>query len=196
MKAITAMTTAITTIGLLAVGEAYAGSVEVMAGTEASTLDAKLSGTIAGDAGFFLRSRTTAAYDGTASAFELADVTYTLGNGFDAVAEVQMTSTVMPRVGVQYYYASDIVGIYGLVTVDKNYSEVQVIVQCTPKLSDSVNGYVKLETIQDVGNSGYVYGTERARLGVDVKGYKAGLALDISHPNTALNPGLFVAKSF
>ncbi len=45
MKTKTAITTAITTIGLglLTAGEAYAGSAEVMTGTQATTLDAKLS---------------------------------------------------------------------------------------------------------------------------------------------------------
>ncbi len=190
--------TAITAIGLalLTVGEAYAGSAEVMAGTTATTLDAKLSGEIAGDAGFFLRSRTTVGYDGTVSAFELADVTYSLGKGFDAVAEVQMTSSVMPRAGVQYYHGTDSVAMYSLVTVDPHYAELTAFVQYMPKITDNVSGFAKLETIQDVGLDGYVWGTERTRLGLDIKGYKTGLALDVTHPDTTVNPGFFVAKSF
>jgi hypothetical protein len=190
--------TAITALGLalLTAGEAYAGSAEVMAGTTASTLDAKLSGDIASHAGFFLRSRTTVGYDGTVSAFELADVTYSLGKGFDVVAEVQMTTSVIPRAGVQYYHGNDIVAVYGLVTVDTHYAELTVFVQYTPKITEKMSGFAKLETIQDVGLDGYVWGTERARLGVGIKGYKVGLATDITHPDTTINPGLFVAKSF
>ncbi len=190
--------TAITAIGLgiLTAGEAHAGSVEVMAGTQATTLDAKLSGPIAGDAGFFLRSRTTAAYDGTVSAFELVDITYSLRKGFDAVAEVQMTSSVMPRAGVQYYHNFGSVAMYSLVTVDTHYAELTAFVQYMPKIKDNVNGFAKVETIQDVGLDGYIWGTERAHLGIDVKGYKAGLALDVTHPDNSMNPGLFVAKSF
>ena len=192
MKAITAMTT----IGLLVAGEAHAGSAEVMMGTEATTLDAKLSGTIAGDLGFFLRSRTTLTYDGSVSAFELADVTYSLGKGIDAVAEVQMTSTIMPRAGVQYFHAFDSVAVYSLVTVDSHYAELTAFVQYTPKITDAVSGFARLETIQDAGLQGYVWGTERARLGIDVKGYKIALALDVTPPDTSLNPGLAIAKSF
>ncbi|PIN80199.1 hypothetical protein COV16_01375 [Candidatus Woesearchaeota archaeon CG10_big_fil_rev_8_21_14_0_10_34_8] len=188
-------TTTITAIGLLLAGEAQAGSAEVMVGKETTTLDAKLSGNIAGNAGFFFRARPTVGYDGAVSHFELADATYSLGKGIDAVAEVQMMANIDPRIGMQYYGENNNVAVYGLITVGTNYAELLAFAQYMPKLTDKVSGFAKIETVQDAGSQGYVWGTERLRLGVDVKGYKVGLGADITPPDKTVNPGLFVSKS-
>ncbi|MFA6889300.1 MAG: hypothetical protein WC254_07435 [Candidatus Woesearchaeota archaeon] len=199
MKTTTAMTTI--GLGLLLAEEVYAGPIEVMTGIKSTTLDAQISGPIIGSTGFLLRNRTTIPYEGKVSIFQLGDITYALGNGFDAVAELQValtqdSSIIMPRLGAHYYHNFGTIEMDSVVTIDSQYAELDAFVQYRPKITNTINGFAKIETIQDIGLQGYVFGTELTRLGVDVKGYKTGLALDVTHPDTTCNLGLFVLKSF
>lgn len=166
--------------------KAAEGSLEVMAGQVATTIDLKVSGQIAPKTGLFLRGITTADYDGDVSHFGLADVSYNIVDGLDAVAEVQLASGmgVVPRVGAQYFGKFGDVSIYTLATVkamENPDGEFVVNLGYTPKLTEEVRLLTNLENLTSVGAEGHQFSTQKVRTGLTFQEkYQVGAGIDLT----------------
>ena len=181
------------------------GSAEVMVGDESAVVDIKASGDLGHRAGIFARNRTRIDYHHQVSPFTLVDLTYSLGEGFDAVAEAQMAPGmgIVPRAGAQYFYSFGDGSVYALTTasiLERPNLELIAKVRYTPLLAGDWRGGAQLEMVTDLGRDGHEFSTQRARLGISIDGYDFGAALDLVEvgPGATLtyNLGGFVAKNF
>ncbi|GEM_PF-1354646 len=181
------------------------GAAEVMAGDERATIDIKAIGDLGRGAGFFARNRTGIDYHDQVSPFTLVDLTYSLGEGFDAVSEAQMAPGmgIVPRAGVQYFHSFRDGNVYALTTasiLERPNLELIAKVRYTPLLIGDWRGVAQLEMVTDIGRDGHEFSTQRGRLGISVNGYDFGVALDVievGHDSTpTYNAGGFVAKQF
>jgi len=181
------------------------GSVEVMGGQANTTLDVKLSGEVAPRTGIFVRNRTTVDYNNQVSPFTLADLTFNIAGGLDAVAEVQMAPGMgaVPRLGVQYFKAFGDFSVYGLATGkarENPNAEMIVLLRYMPRLSERIKGFAQVEALSDIGRTGHEYSTQRIRLGLDISGYRLGAAADLVETGNkaamSYNMGGFVSKNF
>lgn len=171
-------------------------TVEAVSGEKTGTLDTKVSGTMPGKIGYFLRNRTNIDYqaDNNVSEFSLVDLTYPLGKGFDLVAEGQFSCGVPfdSRLGVQYFKnLGEGITFYGAVTrnLDENpNTELTTVLG----YSKDINGKLKLmgrwEEIINVGDKTYNYDISRLRLGIGNDDIMIGPALDISGVGSGERP--------
>ncbi len=202
-------------IASLIVGKAYADekpattsrvSAEVMAGHESSTLDVVAKGDIAPRFKFLLRNRDTWNYDPNAiDVFALIDLGYNLVDLLDVIAEVQFTqdSELVPRVGARYFHEFGDLSLFLLSTTsikEEPDCDLNLIVQYMPKISKRARLYISLEHLTNVSKEGHNFSLQRARLGLDVKGYQFGAATDFKETGNKgeldYNVGGFVSKSF
>ena len=164
--------------------EAASGSVEVVAGNEAVTLDAKLFGELAPKTNFLARTRLTTDYGNNLNPFTLVDLSYNLIDGLDVVMEMQFTPTdgFVARPGVQYFGKWNDFSLFalGTVSIDENPTgEIITLMQYTPKLSDALKLITQIETVTNFGEPGHNFSVERLRLGLGVGGYHFGAAGDL-----------------
>ena len=180
------------------------GSAEVMVGDESAVVDIKASGDLGHRAGIFARNRTRIDYHNQVSPFTLVDLTYSLGEGFDAVGEAQMAPGmgIMPRVGVQYFHSFGDGSVYAFASGSHQDPNLELLatVRYTPTITGDVRGFAQLEALTDFGRDGHEFSTQRARLGIEIDGYRIGAAADLTEVGHDMTPsynlGGFVAKNF
>jgi len=189
-------------IALGSIGQVKAASsTEILSGHQSTTIDTKVIGGVTPKIGFLARNRMIADYKGNVNSFLIVDVTYALGNGFDAVLETQASPQigVVPRPGLQYFKKNGDFGIFALSTTnaEKNPDlELISLLTYTPNLKENVNLLAQLETVTNIGTEGHNFSIQRARAGLDVKGYKFGVAADFFESGKTIdyNLGMFVKK--
>lgn len=186
----------------LSAAAARANSIEVMSGQNASTLDLKVSGKITKETGIFVRSRTTTDYDNRTGHFLLADISYTLGAGLDAVMETQAAAKVVPRVGVQYSRRIGELSLYGMMsgtTMDGGNAELTLQQNYTPKVSPKVHLVVDMEEVTNDGKQ-HNYSLQRGRISLGINGWQFGAAADAMEIGEELtldyNIGMFGSTKF
>ncbi|MBT3814144.1 hypothetical protein HOE37_02110 [Candidatus Woesearchaeota archaeon] len=181
------------------------GSVELMAGNEAVTLDAKLFGELAPKTNLLARTRLTTDYENNLAPFTLVDLSYHLIGGLDVVVEMQFTPTdgFVARPGVQYFSKWNDFSLFalGTVNVDENPTgEIITLMQYTPKLSDALKLITQIETVTNFGELGHNFSVERLRLGLGVGDYQFGAAGDLiqigDDGELGYNVGGFFKKEF
>ena len=186
-----------------------ADSIELMAGNKSATADIRASADITKKFGLFLRARPSIDYGGKISDFGLADLTLSLTDGLDAVAEVQMINgQLIPRAGLQYFAKTRDFSLYSLATIglDANpYLESLTVLKYAPAIYKTLKLLVQIENITDAGLSGHEFSTQRIRLGVSKNGWGTGVAVDLTefgnNPKPAdgtfgWNFGGFASKTF
>ena len=162
------------------------GSIESMAGHKATTIDLKLSGEVAPKTGLFVRETTTTDNKGEVSHFGLADVSYSIVDGLDAVAEVQAAPGmgVVPRVGAQYFGEVGDFSVYALGTVkamENPDGEFLAVLKYTPELTDGVSLLTSAENLTSVGSEGHNFSTQRLRAGVTIADkFQVGVGADLT----------------
>lgn len=186
----------------LSIASARANSVEVMSGQKSSTLDLKVSGKLVEKTELFIRSRTTTDYDNRTGHFLLADISYNLVSGLDAVVETQAAAKVVPRAGVQYSHKIGELNLYGMIngtTMDGANAELTLQQSYAPVLSPRIGFFFGLEEVTNVGKE-HKYSLQRARVGVSIDDWQLGAAADAIeigvNPTLDYNVGGFVKKNF
>jgi hypothetical protein len=70
----------------------------------------------------------------------------------------------------------------------------------TPAITQGLKLFTQLEAMTLAGTEGHRFSTQRARLGLDLKGYQLGAAADLTEsgtgPEIGYNIGGFVQKEF
>lgn len=167
---------------------------ELMVGNNSSTLDTKVIGHLAPKTGFFARTRVTSDYEGNTNHFSLADLTYSLGNGIDAVFEVQAAPEmgVVPRIGVQYYNKLGNLSAFALVTASTSDAEIISLLRY-----QNGKGSVQAETVTNIGNQGHNFSLQRLRAGLSIGDFEFGVAVDLTESGTThVNAGIYLTKRF
>ena len=173
---------------------ARANSAEVMVGNTSTTLDVKVGTKVAPKTSLFVRNRTTVDYENQVSNFGLADLSYNLIGGLDAVAEVQMIpgAELIPRVGLGYFNKVDDLNFYGLATAglsgEKIDAEFFASLSYTPKIPEDLQLKLSLEDISNFGQEGHNFSIQRFRAGLGINQYEAGLATDLTEAAGEINP--------
>ena len=195
------MTTAATVLGLYT-ANAYAGSAEIMVGTESATLDTKIAAPIAGPVSFFCRNRMTVTYPDTVSNFGVMDITYKIGNGFDVIGELQFAGAATPWLGAQYAHTFEKANLnaYGLLVLQGTWPlsvQADVVLQWTPEVTKNIDGFLQVESTHYFGARGYDFGKTLTRVGVRKDEFAFGVAADISTAeNVDVNGGIFAMEQF
>ncbi len=147
------------------------------------TIDRKASTQLSKKVGFFARSRGN---------FNLLDVSYKLGNGIDAVVEVQDDGEkTTPRIGMQYFTSKDGFSLYAIATTsDKKDVEVLTNLNFTEDIG-KVKGIFNLETITDFDS----YSLNRIRVGIAKDKYEVGIGRDFFN-GKAGKTGVYVKIKF
>ncbi len=177
---------------------ARANSAEVMVGNTNTTLDVKVSTEVAPKTNLFVRNRTTIDYENQVSNFGLADLSYNLIGGLDAVAEVQMIpeAELIPRLGLGYFNKVADLSCYGLATAglsgEKVDAEVFASLSYTPKITDDLQLKLSLEDVSNFGQEGHNFSAQRFRAGLGVEQYEAGLAADLTEAAGEISPAVGV----
>ncbi|MBT4110270.1 hypothetical protein HOE37_00265 [Candidatus Woesearchaeota archaeon] len=182
------------------------GSVELSAGHQSTTLDTKVSTSIAPKTNLFLRQMTTSDYEGEVSFFGLMDLSYNLVDGLDIVGEVQAAPGmgVIPRAGLQYFKALGDFAVYALATVKTMESpdgEFVVNLSYSPELGEKVDLLINLEDLTSVGETGHQFSVQKLRAGVTLMDkYQIGAAADLTEVGNEgtldYNLGGFVGTTF
>ena len=170
--------------------KAQSGSLELSILEDTKTTDIKAGGNLGKGFGYFFRSRMTSDNDDNVYAFSIGDLTYKLGNGINAVGEVQRAPGMglIPRVGIEGYKQIGPIGIYGITTHSlKGEDNVEAIVSASVKkaLSKDWTAIGKIEGIVDYNTDNFSlnnrnYAISRLRLGAEKDGKEIGFALDVS----------------
>jgi len=162
------------------------GSVEAMAGEKTTTIDTKVSTEVAPDTNLFLRQMTTSDYNSKVSFFGLADLTYNIFGGLDAVAEVQAAPGmgVIPRLGAQYFGQFGDFSVYALGTVKAmEHPDGEFIVNMgyTPELTEGVRLLTNVENLTSIGEEGHQFSVQRLRAGLKfMDKYGIGFGADLT----------------
>jgi hypothetical protein len=177
-------------IGALSgIGPAKATSIEMMAGNESATIDAKIGTTLVdteeGDLNLFSRTKVRASYDGEVSPFSLVDLSYDLPNGLGLVGEVQLAPSlgVVPRIGAQYFTSIDDFSIYALATMSVNpdpNAEFLLSLSYAPEIRDDLSLYAGLENLTSFGSNGHNFSCQDLRLGFEKGNFSFGAAATIT----------------
>jgi hypothetical protein len=185
-------------------GYAANGAVELMSGNQSSTLEAKLSVPLTEKSFLFIRNRNNSDYQKKASHFTLADLGYGLGEGIDAFGETQFNEGLVNyRAGLQYFKKS---GDFSIViaptmSLDKKKDvTTQIILKYNPEMGKNLKLLTQLEILSSFWGGDHLSSIERARLGLEKKGYSLGVALDTNQignsQKTYSNFGGFLGVKF
>lgn len=169
--------------------KARANSVEVFVGDKNTATDVRMSGELAPKTNISLRTITSADYNNQVGYFGLADVSYNLYSGLDAVIEIQASPEegILPRPGLQYFRQVGNLSLFALGTVsskNENNAEFVAEVEYLPPLTSRLNLSSRLENVTNVGEQGYNFdhnfSVQRGRLGVSAGKYSVGAAADVT----------------
>jgi hypothetical protein len=182
------------------------GAVEVMAGQETGTLDAKFAIPVAPKLNAFTRHRVTSDYDGNVGSFHVANLSYNVVDGLSVVAEVDAIPGVGldPRLGAQYFKKVGDVSMFGLVSQSAKPDGLNLTsltnVCYTPTLKGDLSLVLGVENVSNFNDEGHNFSTQRLRAGVGYKGLQGGIAADLTEvgkdPKFGYNAGGFVRKTF
>lgn len=200
------MKTVMTLVGTTVLAlPAYAasGSLEILAGHEQTTLDAKVFEPVTKNASVFLRERASVDYQGNVSSFTLVDGMYNLPACFTALGEIQATSPtgVLGRIGADCFGKFNDLSLYaaGTVKVAKQ-PNLEITVRGTyePFLGHKWGLFSQVEIVGDIGLQGYEWSTERLRLGLKKEENRFGVGADLFQMKdvNAYNFGIFAARGF
>jgi len=190
--------------GLTVNGYAANGALEMMSGDKSSTLETKLSVPLTKKSYLFIRNRNDSDHEGKASHFTLADAGYTLGSGIDAFCEAQFNEGPMSYgTGLQYFKKSGDLSLVLVPSISLNKEKdlnYQVILKYNPSISKDLRLLTQLEVLSGFRKGERLYGIERARIGLEKKGYTLGIASDTnqtgSSNKTYSNIGGFIGIEF
>lgn len=163
--------------------KARANSAEVFVGDKNTTIDVRMSGELAPKTNLYLRAMTSADYHNQVGYFGLADVSYNLHGGLDAVIETQATPEegIVARPGVQYLRQIGNASLFALGTVSfKDGKNVESVIEMeyTPPLTSGLKLASRLENVTNVGEQGHNFSIQRLRIGVSAGKYSFGTAAD------------------
>ncbi len=181
---------------------AQAGVAEVFGGHEAVTLDVKVAGSLAPRTTLFARQRVAVDYHNQATPFSAAGLSYALAGTLEAVALTQFVGgRVVPRLGMQYAFGNDDASMFLLVSaslIERPDAEMVSLSRFRPLVADNLRLLFQLETVTNVGVSGYTFSVGRLRCGLDINGYAFGIGGDIVHTpiDSSYNLGAFVRREF
>jgi hypothetical protein len=171
---------------LAAPGAAKAGgSAEIMAGDKKATIDLKVNTNLAPRTNMFLRGMTGVDYDNNVDYFGLADVSFNIVGGLDALVDTQYISGAgfVPRAGLQYFKKVGDLTMYGNGTVklgEDPDGEFVVNLGYTPKINKAFSIVLDAENVTSVGKKGHNFSVQRLRAGVGYKKHSVGAAVDVT----------------
>ena len=195
---------AVLVAGIMMANPAKADSIELMAGNKSATMDMKASADVTKKLGVFIRARPSVDYTGAISSFALADLCINLAGGLDAVGEVQaFGGKAVPRAGAQFFVKKGDISLFTVATIGMDsqpYLESDTVVRFAPGLFKTVRLLTQFENLTDGDKGGNIFSAQRLRLGLELSGWGAGAALDLSEmgrkPDVAYNAGGFISKRF
>ena len=195
---------AVLAASLMMAKPAKADSVEFMAGDKSATVDLKASADVTNKLNVFIRARPSADYSGAVSSFGLADLNIKLAGGLDAVGEVQaFGGKVIPRAGAQFFGKTGDISLFTAATIgldSQPYIESDTVVRFTPGFFRTVRLLTQFENLTDCDKGGNIFSAQRLRLGLELNGWGAGAALDLSETghkaDIVWNTGGFISKRF
>ena len=175
------------------------GIVEIINGNKNITTDQKMFVSIDNDTSMLFRNRTTIGDKNQVSKFSLVDLCYNLGNGVEAVGEMQFIPGLKtePRLGLQYFNKHKDLSLFllGVSTLNQNPEyEVTSVVKYTPKMNDNLRLFTQAEIITNFSDDYHNFDVQRLRFGVDNNGFKYGFGVDITDQGN--NKGFFISKDF
>ena len=179
------------------------GAAEVIVGQESGTLDTKIL-VFDGDLTLFSRDRITETHeDSSIDVYSVSSIAYALGSGVDFFVEVDAAPGVglMPRAGIQHFYAGDGFTLFDLlsVPVDGSFDLLHIgqVTYGTP-LSEDLGLATSAETLTSFSEEGLDFATQRLRLGLDLSGYQIGTAVDLTETTDEIgaNVGGYVGTTF
>ncbi|HLC64745.1 MAG TPA: hypothetical protein VJI46_01320 [Candidatus Nanoarchaeia archaeon] len=188
---------------------AQAGSLEVLTGNNATTVDAKLYTEINPNVGIFLRNRLTDPYQGSISGFGVADLVANFWKGdfgtIGGVAEALFPygGKTDPRLAVLYSGTQGPVKEAVQVTGGLGSKTFELWGQGTYSIpiSEGINLESGLEFVSNFGVQGHNFSRQSPRLGIrsgDVSGLKVGVGADVieTPKETKFNVGVFGEYGF
>ena len=182
------------------------GSLEVLAGDKSTTTDLKANVKLPDDFSLFARNRIENSYNSTSSPLTLLDLKYNSGKGFFPMVEGLFTQKggAIGRLG--YTYEQNFGPIrFTFINLcdiaDKSTIDLHPIVTYSKRLNDNWKFVSGLEVLSNIGLEGiHNSTTERARVGLDFKGYTFGIGTDIKQVgktfDDSYNFGAFLSKKF
>ncbi len=185
--------------------KAASGSIELMAGHEASILDTKLSVPVAGRASLFFRNRSAVNYSSRVSPFTLLDVSYNVKGGLNLVYETQFTvqNKTSYLACLRYFRKDGDFSLFvgpGVTLTEETALTTQLVLRYAPPINATTRLLARLEMFSTGDKVGHLGTIGRARLGVERSGFNAGLALDANRfrgtGKTDRNLGIFLQKDF
>jgi len=190
------------------------GSIETMFGDNKMTLDTKVSAKLSEKVGAFGRCVTTTDYNANSVVpFAFIDLSYSLGNGVNAVYETQFinlpnSTLITPRLGLEYfkqtgkYFSLYTIGTVNIPTEKDPVANGEIVfsLNYTPKLGNhsKLHYVVGAETVTNFGKEGLNFATQNFRLGVGNKSLEGGLAVNLSETPSSFNQtiGGFLSYKF
>lgn len=194
-------------IALATTGHVYGqtGSAELMSGHQSSTLDTKIKIGLTEHLSFFNRNRVTSDYEGKVSTFHMAKFSYQPGKHFGITGGMMGSDAAgtKPQLGIEYAIKNDDVSAYQLLICSTEPSPTVMSltnIAYTPRLKENLDLFLELENVSFLNKESNVISLQRPRIGIDYKGFQAGLAADISETGKRetfdYNIGCFVKKRF
>ena len=181
------------------------GAIEVMAGQDSGTLDAKVL-VFDGDLTVLSRNRVTETYqEGSVGSFSVNSVTYGLGEGLAAFGEVDAApgAGLMPRAGMQHFYAGNGFSVFNLLSIPMDGRDLDVLhigkVTYLVPLGEDAGLAAAAETLTSVNGEGLGFATQRLRLGAQSGNYQIGAAADLSETSAgdpSANVGVYGSVAF
>lgn len=168
------------------------GAVELLVGQDSGTLDAKVLVPTGEDLTLLSRNRVTGTYeDGSVGSFSVNSLAYGLGEGLAVFGEVDAAPAagLLPRAGMQHFYAGDGFTLFNLLSVPVDGSDIDVlhigkVTYATP-VTEELDLRLAAETLTSVNAEGLGFATQRLRFGVGSGPYQVGVAADLSENSTS-----------
>ena len=164
--------------------------IEVEGTNRDATLDVKLTNPLGNGFGYFARHRSTVDYENQYNPFTVADLTFGLVGGVDAVAEGQFTLMGFdPRFGLQAYTKLGGLSLYGLITANRDQNAEAIIdAKYTAPIDENITLFSEVEAVANGSKEGLAFTIQRGRLGVGVNGFEFAAAVDCTETGDNLEP--------
>ena len=183
------------------------GSLEVLAGDKATTTDLKVSTRFSEDFSLFARNRIENPYQKASVPLTLIDLNYDLNKNLSVFTEGLFTQKdgSIGRLGWSY---NNKIGKFNFLYLnifdlkDKPSVDLHPIVSYSYRLNDRWNAFTQLEVLSnlDLQKGNHNFTSERARLGLEYKGFKFGIGADLKQTGNKFkqvhNYGGFISKNF
>ncbi|NQU78200.1 hypothetical protein HQ545_00355 [Candidatus Woesearchaeota archaeon] len=176
-------------------------SVELMTGHKATTIDVVLNGQIGDKLGWYSENVLNVDYKRITNLNSVNALTYRLGKGVNLLGVMQASPDgITPRSGFMYADQFGDLGVLCMATAGYR-SEPDLILYARatyqPELRKGLSLYAMLQDISVLSNAGHVASTQKVRLGLDIDGFKVGVAADLFERGEKFNYniGVFVKRN-